>query len=332
MSRPFHWGIIGLGRIARKFADDLRLLPHARLHAVASTSAERARQFADDYDAPHAFGSYEAITECPDLDAVYVATPHVLHAECALLCIRRGIAVLSEKPFAMHHAEALAMAEAARTQRVFLMEAIWSFFIPGFQKALEVAHSGSIGRVHTVRADFGFKAPFDPDWRLFDKKKGGGSLLDIGIYPALLSLAVLGKPHPDDIDAFGIMAPTGVDETAVFNWRYPDGRIAMGYSTVAATTPTEAQIYGEEGQIRLHSRFHHPQSITVSHYEGRDMRHETHELPYEGWGYHFEAQHVMDCLAEGRTESPVIPLDFSLDLTATLDAIRAKMGLTYDEV
>jgi predicted dehydrogenase len=325
-----NWGIIGPGRIARKFADDLRLVPDARLLGVASTSMERAQAFAAAYEVPHVFDSYDDLVRLPDLDVVYIATAHTQHVDCALRCIRAGKAVLVEKPCATNAEDAQKMFDLAQEMGVFVMEGIWSFFIPGFAKTLDLVREGAIGRVHTVRADFGFLAPFDPEWRLFNKALAGGSLLDIGIYPALLMLSVLGAPQPEDIDAVAVWTPTGVDATAVFNLRYPDGRLGMGYSTIMATTPTEAHLYGDLGQIQMHTRFHHPQQLTVSRYDGRDLKQDAPiVLPYEGWGYHFEAQHVMDCLSQNLRESPVIPHQFSLDLVRTLDAIRAKMGLEY---
>lgn len=329
MEKPFNWGIIGLGRIARKFAEDLRLLPNARLHAAASTSLERAREFADGYGAAHAFGRYKDIVSCPGLDAVYVATPHVLHAENALLCLEHGIPVLCEKPFAMNLIEARQMAHAAHRNRAFLMEALWTRFIPAVDYALALAEQGEIGRVHTVKADFGYNMPFDPHSRVYNKALGGGSLLDIGIYPALLALFVLGKPLSEDILAAATFTQTGVDESCAFTFRYPGNQLAIGHSTVAANTPVEAWLYGTDGAIYLHPRWHHTQKITVSHYEGREETRREAEFPYEGWGYHFEAAHVMECVSRGLLESDRVPLDFTLDLMETLDTIREKIELIY---
>ena len=329
MEKTIRWGIIGLGKIARKFADDLRLLPNAQLHAVASTSLDRAQEFAAEYGAPHAYGRYEDIVHCPELDVVYVATPHVLHSESALLCLENGLPVLCEKPFAMNGGEARRMVAAARRNRVFLMEALWSRFIPAVDHALQLVSEGTIGSVHTVKSDFGFKLPFDPHSRIYDKALGGGSLLDIGIYPALLSLFVFGKPEAEDILAAATFTRTEVDESCAFTFRYPHNKLAIGHSTVAANTPVEACLYGTEGTIFLHSRWHHTQKLTVSKYEGRtEIKHDL-DFPYEGWGYAFEAAHVMDCLRQQRLESDLIPLDFTLDLVETLDTIREKIGLAY---
>lgn len=329
MEQTFNWGIIGLGKIARKFAEDLQRLPNARLHAVASTSVERAQAFAGEFGAAYTFGRYEDIAHCPDLHAVYVATPHVLHAENALLCLEQGLPVLCEKPFAMNLAEARHIVSTARRHRAFLMEALWTRFIPAFDYALALAEQGEIGKIHTVKADFGYNMPFDPHSRVYNKALGGGSLLDIGIYPALLALFVMGKPLPEDILAAATFTPTDVDESCAFTFRYPENQLALGHSTVAANTPVEAWLYGTDGAIYLHPRWHHTQKVTVSHYEGREVVRRDAEFLYEGWGYHFEAAHVMECVRNGLLESDRVPLDFTLDLMETLDTIREKIGLEY---
>ncbi|MBK6993441.1 MAG: Gfo/Idh/MocA family oxidoreductase [Lewinellaceae bacterium] len=154
-----NWGIIGLGKIARQFADDLRLLPNARLHAVASTSQERAAAFAAEFGATHVYSRYEDIVHCPDLDVVYVATPHPFHCENTLLCLENGLPVLCEKPFAMNMAEARRMVGAARRNRVFLMEGLWTRFIPAIEQVFQMVEQGEIGELHTIKADLGSKCP-----------------------------------------------------------------------------------------------------------------------------------------------------------------------------
>jgi predicted dehydrogenase len=317
-----NWGIIGLGRIAKKFADDLKRLPGARLHAVASTSLERARDFAAAFGARHAYGSYEDIAECPDLDVLYIATPHVLHAAGARIALEAGIPALVEKPFAMNAEEAFGVVALARNKNIFLMEALWTRFIPATIHALDLIRQGAIGEVHTVKADFGFKTPYDPHSRLFNPALGGGALLDIGIYPALCALMVFGAPLPEHIQSAATFTPDGVDDTCVFTFRYPEKCLAIGHATLNAHTPVEAWIFGTEGHIYLHPRWHHTQKITQARYEGKEQHQKIMEFAYEGWGYHFEAVHVMDCLRTGLSESPLLPLDFTLDLARTLDAIQ----------
>lgn len=325
-----NWGIIGLGKIARQFAEDLQRLPNARLHAVASTSAERANAFAAEFGASHAFGNYADIVACPDLDVVYVATPHPLHCENTLLCLENGLPVLCEKPFAMNQAEVRRMIAAARRNRVFLMEALWSRFIPAMETAFQLIEQGEIGELHTIKADLGFKMPYDPASRVYNKSLGAGSLLDLGIYPAMLALSIWGKPEPENICAAAAFTHTDVDESCAFTFQYPQGKLAICHSTIAANTSLGAHLYGTEGTIFLHPRWHHSQKITLSRYNGRQESFRELEIPYEGRGYLYEAAHVMQCLDNEMLESEVVPLSFSLDLAETLDSIREKIGLRYD--
>lgn len=327
--KTYNWGIIGMGRIARKFADDLKLLPNARLHAVASTSLERAEAFAGEYGAAHAYGRYEDIIHCPDLDVVYVATPHVLHCENTLLCLENGIPVLCEKPFAMNAVQARRMVEAARKNRVFLMEALWSLFIPGVRKAFDLVSQGEIGELHTIKADLGFFMPFDPDSRVYNKTLGAGALLDLGIYPTMLSLAMFGQPAREDIYAMATFTQTDVDESCAFMFRYPNKRMMLGHCTISANTSLTAALYGTEGSILLHPRWHHTPKLTVSRYEGRTEHKHDIDLPYEGHGYHYEAAHVMECLEKAMLESDIASLELTLGLTETLDAVREEIGLEY---
>lgn len=319
------WGILGPGRIAHKFAQDLLTLPDAQLYAVASSNQQRANEFAQEYAIPHAFGSYEDLLTVPDLDVVYVATPHVKHHENVMMLLNGGISVLGEKPFAMNGDQVREMVETARAKKVFLMEALWSRFMPGINHALELAQSGAIGKVVSVKADFGFKAPFLPEKRLFNKELGGGSLLDIGIYPLFLSYLFLGKPT--NIKASATFGSTGVDEQCGMVLAYADGQLALLDSTLLAKTDCIGLIQGETGQIRIHSRFHETTGVTL---QPEDQEPTTVPFDRQTHGYDYEAQHVMNCLAEGRTESPLWSLDDSLNLMSLLDDVRAEAGIVYE--
>lgn len=322
-----NWGVIGLGKIARKFAEDLQRLPDARLLAVASTSPERAQAFAAEFGAPYAFGAYEEIATCPGLDALYIATPHTLHAPGAQIALDAGIPVLVEKPFALHAEEAAQMIAAARKTGTLLMEALWTRFIPATNQALHLIQEGAIGAVHTVKADFGFNTPYDPQSRLFNPALGGGALLDIGIYPAFLAQLVFGAPPVSGVQSAAMFTPDGVDAACAFTFRYPDNRLAIGHAALNAHTPVEAWIYGTEGHLYLHPRWHHTQKLTVARYEGKQQSLQTLNFPYEGWGYHLETAHFMECLRAGLQESPLLPLDFTLALARTLDAVRRGFGV-----
>lgn len=318
------WGILGPGRIAHKFAQDLLTLPDAQLYAVASSDQQRADEFAQTYSIPHAFGSYEQLLTLPDLDVVYVATPHVKHHEHVMMLLRAGIAVLGEKPFAMNSKQVQEMVDTARTKNVFLMEALWSRFMPGIVHALELVRAGAIGKVVSVKADFGFKAPFLPEKRLYNKELGGGALLDIGIYPLFLSYLILGRPAT--VKASANFGTTGVDEQCGMVLTYTNNQLALLDCTLLADTDCVGLIQGEAGQIRLHSRFHETKGVALKGLEG-DKK--TVDFDRNTHGYDYEARHVMQCLAEGKSESPLWSLENSLDLMELLDAVRAEAGIVY---
>lgn len=318
------WGILGPGRIAHKFAQDLLTLPDAQLYAVASSDGQRATEFAQTYQIPHAFGSYEELLTLPDLDVVYVATPHVKHHEHVMMLLKGGIAVLGEKPFAMNGEQVQEMVETARSKKVFLMEALWSRFMPGIVQAHELAQSGAIGRVVSLKADFGFRAPFLPEMRLYNKALGGGSLLDIGIYPLFLSYLMLGMPAK--LKAEANIGTTGVDEQCGMVLTYAGGQLALLDSTILAATDCMGIIQGETGQIRIHSRFHETKGVTLVREGEADQ---LFSFDRSTHGYDYEARHVMDCLASGQTESPLWSLNDSLNLMTLLDTARAEAGIVY---
>lgn len=321
-----NWGIIGLGKIAHKFAKDLLLLEDARLYAVASRSQERSQAFADQYNVPHCYDRYEDLMQCAGLDVIYIATPHTAHFENTMLCLQNGKAVLCEKPFAMNVREVQEMVNTARRTDTFLMEAMWTRFMPTIHKMLEIIQKGEIGEVIAVKADFGFHAPFDPASRIYNPALGGGSLLDIGIYPVFLAQLLFGKPSK--ISALANFGATGVDEDLGMILQYENGKLAHLHSSVIAKTQTEAFIYGTEGFIHLHPRWHEPTFMTLQRY-GEPAQDFTFD--YRGNGYYLEALEVMDCLQKGKKESDQLPLSFSLELMETLDRIRQEIGLKYPQ-
>ena len=329
MDSTFNWGIIGPGKIAHSFAQDIARLDNARVSAVASRSQERAEAFARQYAAPYAYGSYEALLDCPELDAVYIATPHSHHYTYTMLCLNAGMPVLCEKAFALNSQQAQEMADTARQKGVFLMEAMWTRFLPTTLKILELIQSDAIGRVQSVKADFGFKASFDPEGRLFNADLAGGALLDIGLYPVFLAYLILGSP--EHLQAAARIGSTGVDEEIGMLLQYEDGNgqtagMAHLHATLRAHTKTEAFLYGEKGTIHWHTRWHEPSNFSVI---GEDGRPHNHYFEWQGNGYSYEAQEVMRCVAAGKTESDVWPLDRSLGLMQILDRVRAEIGLQY---
>lgn len=325
-TKPTRWGIIAPGRIAHKFAQDLQQVADTKLVAVASRDLARARDFAQQYGATYAYGSYEEILQCPELDVVYIASPHVGHQEHTLMCLQAGIPVLCEKPFAMNTRQVVEMVQTARAKQVFLMEALWTRFMPTTLKTLQIIESGAIGKVLGVKADFGFKAPYDAQRRTFNKSLGGGALLDIGIYPLFWSYLILGKPS--QIAAQAIYGETQVDEATGMTLTYPEGTFAFLDCTFLTKTRCEAFVYGEKGSICVHSRWHESQALTVEYEDGRT---ETHSFDRPTWGYQYEIEEVNTCLKTGQLESTRWSLDHSLDLIHLLDEVRTQIGLTYND-
>jgi len=328
VKKTFNWGVIGCGNIAQLFATDVQTIPGANIYAVASRSLEKAQCFAQANGAAIALDSYKALLEIEKLDAVYIATPHVLHAENSIMCLNAKIPVLCEKPLAMDTRQVRQMIAAAKSNDTFLMEAMWTRFMPPLGKALEIINSGAIGELNSVKADFGFAANFDPEHRLFNPALGGGSLLDIGIYPVFLALLLLGKP--EQIEASAVLGKTGVDNACGILLKFPEDKIAILHSTLMSNTRTEAFIYGSDGYIHIHSNWFQLTDVSV-HLNATD---EVQQFEFEknSQGYSYEAEEVMRCIAEGKRESESMSHAFSLQLIETLDAIRHKAGINYPAI
>lgn len=326
MSDKIRWGILGCGKIANKFASDLQLVKDAELYAVASHSPAKLEAFSKTFKPVLAFDSYEQLAECPDVDAIYVATPHGLHYDHAMLCLKYRKAVLCEKAFALNLAQAREMVDYARRQKVFLMEAFWTKFVPQYEVVMGIIRSGEIGEIKLIQSDFGFRPPQPPAQRLYDPLLGGGSLLDIGVYPVFMVQSILGKPT--HVHAFTTLYENGVDEQCVMTMKFAGGALAVLSSTFAAETPVEAMIAGTEGRIVMRNRFHSAIG-TVEVVRGRGDARMIEVEREEGFGYQFETRHVNDCLRKGLTESPVMTHADTLMLMETLDRIRRTCGIRY---
>jgi len=317
------WGVIGPGRIATDFAQDLRLLDDGELVAVASRSIERARSFADRFGVPNCYDDRDALLCDPNVDVVYVATPHASHEADTLAALRAGKHVLCEKPFALNARQATRMADEARARGLFCMEAMWSRFLPAYRTMLEALHSGIIGEPLLVESDFGFRAPLDPAGRLFDLRLGGGALLDVGIYPIQLCMLVLGPV--DRVTADGVLGDTGADEQVAAILRHAGGRLGVVKAATRLELACTARISGTEGAIELPSRAHCPQAYRVITPAGV----ETVDCAFAGNGLRFEAAEVHRCIAAGLTESSIMPLDATVALATVLDSIRRILGVGY---
>jgi predicted dehydrogenase len=328
MAQTIRWGILGCGRIARKFASDLRLVKDAELTAVASRSFETAKFFANEFPAKHVHDNYEALVNNGDVDVIYVATPHSHHYEHTILCLEHNKAVLCEKAFAVNAEQAKKMIAMARERKVFLMEALWTKFLPHYHKMQEMIRNGMIGEIKSVLVNFGFKPMHPVPQRLFDPALAGGTILDIGIYNVFIALSLLGKP--DTIDAVMTPASTGVDEQCAVILCYNSGAIAHLFSTFSSNLVTEADVCGTSGRIRLSHRFYAPDSAIEYYPDAVSNRELTHVEREKGWGYQYEARHVGECLRNNLTESPVMSFADSILLIETLDSIRQKAGIHYD--
>jgi predicted dehydrogenase len=324
MKRKMRWGIMGLGKIANKFASDLQLSTEAELYAVASRNQEKAKAFGEKFHSQKHYSSYEEMAKDEAIDVIYIATPHSFHFENTMLCLKNNKSVLCEKPMGLDSHQVRAMIKEARSRNLFLMEGLWTRFIPATEKLIELLQKKSIGDLQYMQADFGFKANFDPKSRVFNKSMGGGSLMDIGIYPIYLSLITLG--FPTHMNAAARVSETGVDSYCSMLFGYENGTKAILESLIEADTPTVAHIYGNKGYIKLHSRFHHSEKISL--YQNDELK-EEFDLKYQGHGYIYEIEEVNRCLRNKMIESPKLPHALSLDLIVLIDQVKTKIGLTY---
>lgn len=324
MTKQFNIGFLGASRIARKFASDAKSIGEAKLYAVAARNLESAQAFQNEFDMVCSYGSYEELVKDDNVDLIYVSTPNSFHKEHVLLCLNAGKAVICEKPFALNAKEVEEMIQAAREKNVFLMEAMWTRYLPSINKAKEWLTQNKIGAIRMFEGDFGFKSETEEDIR-FNRELGGGALLDVGIYPISLASMVFGM-QPKHIHASAALAKQAVDQSIWMQFEYPDGEMAQISASINLCTPRNAYIVGEKGYI------HMPQAWSgklayLYNSEGKLVEHfvdQTKEI-----GYLFEIQEVIECLKEGKTESARMTLQESLDITKTLDSIRQLVGVEY---
>jgi dihydrodiol dehydrogenase / D-xylose 1-dehydrogenase (NADP) len=323
--KTVRWGIIGPGNIAHKFADALRTIESAILTAVASRDKSRARRFADQYAVPLAFDSYAALAACPELDAVYIATPHSHHAKPTTDCLKHGKAVLCEKPITVNAAELQYLIDLAHQNNTFLMEAMWTRFLPIMETVKDWIDTGAIGEPRLVQADFGFRSDKkNPKTRLFNPALAGGSLLDVGVYPISFSHWVFGDA-PVAVSGQAMLGDTGVDEQMCATMKFTGGRLASVISAIRTKTNGMATIFGTDGQIRIAPPFW--QATTATLIRGKNQQ--TIERPFQVNGFEYEIMEVCRCLNAGLAESPKLTLQDSLGVMQTLDMLRAQWKLHY---
>ena len=324
MEKKYRWGIIGAARIAEKFAAGLKELPEAVCYAIASRSQEKAEIFRQKNGFEKAYGSYEAMLADPLVDIVYIATPNNLHFENTMMSLEAGKAVLCEKPFASNLSQVEQMIQKAKEKKLFLMEALWSRFLPSIQAFKQQTQEGAIGKPLLLEVDFGFKADYHPQSRLFDPGLGGGSIPDIGIYPLFLAFYLFGKPEL--VQVTSVAAPTGTDMTTSILLKHAGGEISVLTSSFAMRLDSEAKLFGENGSLRLCRFFHIPTKLMIRRGDDEEQEISVYSV---GNGYNYEAKEVMDCLNRGETESEGMPLSFSLDLIRLLDEVEEKARLSF---
>lgn len=322
--KKYKWGILAPGKMSAKFTRALKLLDNVELHAVGSRDIERATLFARDYGFKNYYGSYEELAADPDLEIVYIASPHSYHYEHTMLCLRNGKHVICEKAFAMNAREVKEMINEAKKRKLFLMEALWPPFQPFYKKAHEIIKSGILGNINYLDGYFSFIPPFDPNDRKFNLSLGGGSLMDIGIYPVIDALTFLGLPS--GIKAAAVFGQTGSEESLSVIFTYRNGKMASLYSSFRTSIGIGCEIYCEKGNLIV-SRGRDMNQRVILSLHGKEKEEFVFTPP--AMGYHWEAEEVMKCLDEGRIESPVVPLSFSYDLIKTIDRIRKTAGIVF---
>ena len=318
------WGILGTGNIAHKLADALKFVDGTELLAVGSRNIESAKKFASEYGLSKAYGSYEETAKDKDVDVIYVATPHNLHLENTIMSLDNNKHVLCEKPFGVNGKEVRQMISKAKEKNLFLMEALWSRFLPNIIKTKEIIDSGEIGKVRLLTAYFSFKSTQGPEHRQFNKNLCGGSLLDIGIYNIFLSLFLLGKPKR--IFASAGLVETGVDGSCSATFKYDNEALAVTFSSFVANTPIVAEVHGEKGKIFLEDKWFCPSNIRLTDNDGKEK---LISFDFKGNGYNYEADEVVKCIRAGQTQSDFMSWDASLELIDSLDAIRKECGIFY---
>lgn len=325
MGESIRWGILSTGAIAKSFVKGLEAIPDAEPVAVGSRTQQAADAFGDEFGISRRHSSYEALANDPDVDVIYVATPHSLHRDNSILCLQAGKPVLCEKPFAINRSEAAEIVAAAREEGLFLMEAMWTRFLPIMYQVRQWLGEGAIGEVRMVSADFGFGSrPGTTKSRLYDPALGGGALMDVGIY-SLSFASMVYRRKPSRVMSMGHIGELKVDEQAGMMLGYDAGEMAMLFTSIQCGTSHWAHIMGTKGVIRIHPPYWRGTTTTLV----RDGKETLVERKYDGNGYNCQAEAVGRYLREGKLESEEIPLDETVDIMGTMDTIRDRIGLKF---
>ncbi len=320
----FRWGVIGPGAIARRFSQGIAAIDDAAITAVASRSAERAQAFADEVGASTVYDSYDKLVADPDVDAVYVATPHPYHLNQASMALNAGKPVLCEKPLCVNGDQVDQLISCAKNNDVFLMEAMWTRCLPVMRKVKDWVDAGKIGEIKQVKASFGFNAALNPEGRLFSPELAGGSLLDVGVYVVALTQRFF-PGAPKSIKATAEIGSTGVDEQCSMLLQYDSGALAIIDSAVRCQTDSTAFIFGSEGSIRIEGPFWCTTKATLRIGDNEEVFEQAHKAN----GFEYEAEEVARCVRAGEKESPLITHADSVQVMAIMDEVRKQISLSY---
>lgn len=322
--KKYKWGILAPGKMSAKFTNGLKLLKNAELFAVGSRDIERAKKFASEHGFKKFYGSYDELAADPEVEIIYIASPHSFHREHTLLCLQNGKNVICEKAFALNSGHVDEMISEAKKQNLFLMEALWPPFQPFYKKAREILQSGILGEIIHLHGWFSFQPPYNPDDRKFNLSLGGCSLHDIGIYPVIDALTFIGVP--DEIKSYALFSPTGSEKSISAIFRYKSGKMADIYSSFQTNEGIGCKLLCEKGNMIVSRGRDMNQRIVL---ELHGQAPEEFVFRPDAMGYHWEAEEVMRCLDKGLKESEVVPLSFSMNLMRTLDAIRKEAQIVF---
>ncbi len=324
MKKNYRWGIMGAGKIADKFCTALMATEGAEVYAVASRDMEKAKDYAVRYNAVATYNNYEDLIKDQNVDIIYIATPHSFHHEQTLLCLQHNKPVLCEKPMSLSTKQTTEMIAAAAEKKLFLMEGMWTACMPFMEKILSLIKEDAIGQPQYVHADFGFTAPFDPAGRLFKKALGGGSVLDVGIYPIFLATIIFGKPSL--IQSVSKLTTTGVDEYANMVLQYPGGQTAHLLSSISFNTALEAEIIGTKGRIKIDNPCFKATDFTLIL---NDSTSEHFSMPHQSNGFEHQIKEVMHCLDNGLLQSSKVPHQLTITVSKIMEEVLKQAGVVY---
>jgi predicted dehydrogenase len=324
MKKNYRWGIMGAGKIADKFCTALMVTEGAEVYAVASRDMDKAKDYAVRYNAVATYNNYEDLVNDQNVDIIYIATPHSFHYEQTLLCLQHNKPVLCEKPMSLSTKQTTEMIAAAAEKKLFLMEGMWTACMPFMEKILSLIEEDAIGQPQYIHADFGFTAPFDPAGRLFKKALGGGSVLDVGIYPIFLATIIFGKPSL--IQSVSKLTTTGVDEYANMVLQYPGGQTAHLLSSISFNTALEAEIIGTKGRIKIDNPCFKATDFTLILNDGTS---EHFSMPHHSNGFEHQIKEVMHCLDNGLLQSSKVPHQLTITVSKIMEEVLKQAGVVY---